>query len=95
MTENTNTPFQLRCEILAELWLNYSNDPNFEDYFEYNDLGLPLAYSYANGIINYPATDRATAFIDEAWDLLLTGLELTDTGNYENLDELLADSSDE
>jgi len=86
MTENTNTPFGKRCEILADLWLHYRNDENFADFIEYNDLGLPLAYSIDNNIIE--ATPRAEEFINEAFRLLLSGFELEDTG-FENLDELL------
>jgi hypothetical protein len=90
MTENTNTPFEKRCEILADLWLNYKNDVSFSDFIEYNDLGLPLAYAFANGILDYSASEKAKPFINEAWDLLLSGLEQEDTG-FESLDGLLSE----
>lgn len=82
----TETTFEKKCQILADLWLNLRDDVNFSDFIEYNDLGLPLAYAIDNGIVE--KTDNATSFINEAWDLLLTGLELQDIG-YDNLDELL------
>jgi len=84
MTNNT-TPFSIRCAILAELWLNYRNDDNFTDFVAYNDLGLPLAYSIDNNIIE--STPRAEEFINEAFDLLLSGLEQEDTG-FESLNDL-------
>jgi hypothetical protein len=89
MTENTNiTPFEKRCEILAELFIEYHNDKQFEDFIKYNDLALPLAYSFANGILDYSAGDKAKPFIDEAWDLLLASIGIEDD-DYETLNEVL------
>ena len=86
------TPFMARCEILEDLWINYRDDQNFEDFIEYNDLALPLAYCISNGLIE--SNEKIEPFINEAFDLLLTGLGVEDTGNYENLDELLASSQE-
>jgi hypothetical protein len=90
MTENTNiTPLDKRCEILADLWIGFQSDPEFKDFIEYNDLALPLAYSIANNIIKIDYDiDRLNSFIDEAWDLLIEGLSLKDTG-YDSLNDLL------
>jgi hypothetical protein len=81
------TTFENKASILAELWLDYKDDENFQDFIEYNDLGLPLAYCVANGIIE--TTDKANTFIEEAFALLLDGLGQEDTG-YDNLDNLLS-----
>jgi hypothetical protein len=35
------TPIETIYEILADLWINYKYDDEFEDFIEYNDLGLP------------------------------------------------------
>ena len=86
MTENTETPFEKRCEILADLWLMYKDDETFADFIEYNDLGLPLAYAIDNDIID--KTDKASAFINEAWGLLLAGMSQEDTG-FDGLNDLL------
>jgi hypothetical protein len=81
------TPMKARAEILSDLWMNYRDDVEFQDFLEYNDLGLPLAYAIANGIVeSTPITDR---FIEESFALLLAGLDIEDTG-FDNLDDLLA-----
>lgn len=85
MSDST-TPFSNKAQILADIWLNYRQDEEFADYVEYNDLGLPLSYCVANGIIEQ--TDSITSFIDEAWELLLAALELEDDG-FTTLDEML------
>jgi hypothetical protein len=83
---NTNTDFSDRCIILGDLWLNYKNEPEFEDFTDYNDIGLPLAFAVAQDII--PANDIATNYINETWDLFLESLGIKDTG-FTTLDEIL------
>ena len=80
------TTFSNKAIILADLWLNYRDDTEFQDFVDYNDLGLPLAYAIANGVIE--ASPMATNFIDETFDLLLQGLGLEDTV-FHSLDEIL------
>lgn len=86
MSEETTTPFSSKTAILAELWMNYRNDEEFQDFIEYNDIGLPLAYCIAENIV--PATDQAKRFIEETFDIFLTGLDTEDTG-FETLSDLL------
>lgn len=88
MTEpvSETTPYSTKAGILADLWMNYRNDEEFEDFIEYNDLGLPLAYAISTEVVK--STDLAEKFIDETFDLLLAGLEIEDTG-FESLDDLL------
>lgn len=85
----TTTSFDDRCSILAELWMNYRNDQNFEDFISYNDLGLPLAYLLDNEIVK--PTPLSTKFINETFDLLLGSLEQTDNG-YVTLDDIFLDN---
>ena len=87
MTEITTTLFSDKCQILAELWLNYRNDEEFEDFLEYNDLGLPIAYALANNIVK--STEMAERFVEETFDLLLAALELEDDG-WDSLDQMLS-----
>lgn len=80
------TSYQIKTEILSDLWMNYRTDEEFKDFVEYNDLGLPLAYAIANGIVENSAMSES--FINETWDILLSGLGIEDTG-FESLDDLL------
>lgn len=74
-----------KASILAELWMNYRDDVEFQDFIEYNDLGLPLAYLLQSGIVK--TTDQAEKFIDETFNLLLASLSVEDTG-FDTLDDL-------
>jgi len=85
----TETTFQDKCNILSELWMNYRNDNNFEEFIKYNDLGLPLAYIISSGIAN--ASDTSERFINETFNLLLSSLEVEDNG-YVTLDDVFLDT---
>ena len=86
MTKKPTTPFSNRCDILAELWVEYKNDTEFEDFMEYNDIGLPLAYCISTGIVS--SSPRAEMFIDETFNIFLEGLEREDEG-FETLSDIL------
>ena len=73
--------------ILADLWMNYRLDDEFKDFFEYNDLGLPLSYAIANNIVEKTAT--AETMVNETFELLLSALEEPDDMGFDSLDDLL------
>jgi hypothetical protein len=85
------TTFENKCLILADLWLNYRDDEQFEDFIQYNDMGLPLAYALSEGIVK--GTELSTKFIDETFDLLLNGLGVDDE-DWQSLDDLLMSTGD-
>ena len=80
------TDFSNKVSILAELWMNYRDDDHLDDFMEYNDLGLPMAYLLMNEIVL--PTEQSEIYIDETFDLLLNALSIEDAG-FESLDELL------
>jgi hypothetical protein len=87
----SSTSYTDKCSILAELWLNYRSDEEFQDFIEYNDLGLPLAYAIDNDIVK--SSEMAQKFVEETFDLFIASLETEDTG-FESLDELLGLASE-
>ena len=80
------TTFDNKVAILAELWLDYRDDEEFTDFIEYNDLGLPLAYAINTEIVATSA--KAEMFIDETFELLLSGLGMVDEG-FDSLEDIL------
>lgn len=81
------TTLENKTSILAELWLDYRGDEQFQDFIEYNDIGLPLAYVIANRIVE--PTEKSNSFIEETFELFLKGLDLEDTG-FQNLEEIFS-----
>lgn len=82
-----STPYTDKCAILAELWLNYRSDEQFQDFIEYNDLGLPIAYAIANDIVK--STEMAERFVEETFDLLIAAVDLIDDVGWDSLDDML------
>jgi hypothetical protein len=81
------TNFSSKCDILAELWMNYRQDENFEDFVEYNDMGLPLAYFIHTNMVT--PTNEAKIYIDETFDLLIAAIQADPDEEYRTLNELL------
>lgn len=84
------TDFQTRCNILADLWANYKDSEAMEDFMEFNDLGLPLAYMVSEDLAK--ATEGGMRFIDETFDMLLESVDIEDEG-FLTLDEILSKAS--
>jgi hypothetical protein len=75
-----------KISILAELWMNYRDDDELDEFMEYNDLGLPLAYLLANEIVL--STPEAEMYINETYDLLVAYFTVEDR-EWQSLDEMM------
>lgn len=80
------TTFEKKALILGQLWINFKAEDEWIDFFIYNDLGLPLAFAFAEGIINH--TPTLEQYINETWNLFIEGLGIEDTG-FDSIDELM------
>lgn len=91
MSETPTNRFSNRCEILADLWLGYRQEEEFRDFIEYNDLGLPLAYAFANDIAK--ETEIAERYINESYELLAESLGVSDEDEFDSLEAMLEQST--
>jgi hypothetical protein len=80
------TEFANKVTILAELYSTYKQDPDFKDFIEYNDLGLPLAFLAEDGLAEI--TETGIQYIEETWLLFLAALVIEDS-QFESLKGLL------
>ena len=85
------TTFENKVDILGNFYMNYRDSKELEDFFEFNDLGLPLAFLATEGVAEI--TPEGIQYIDETWTLLLGLFEIEDMG-FESLEELLASKSE-
>jgi hypothetical protein len=81
------THFSKQCEILSQLWMDYRHDEDFEDFIEYNDLGLPLAHFIHEDIVK--PTPQAELYVGETFNLFIAALEADPEEDYETLEDLL------
>ena len=86
MTEY-KTSYENRCIVLHDLWSDFKDHPQFAEFVEYNDLGLPLAYMINSNII--ASTPIAETYINESFDLLCEAMELDSSDvEVEGIDDL-------
>lgn len=84
------TTIESKAQILSELWQDYREDNDFKDFIEYNDLGLPLAYAFANEIAK--ETELAERYVNESYDLLAESLGVSGTEPFDSLEDMLEQS---
>jgi len=81
------TTFENMCNILAELWSNFRDDEQMQDFIEYNDLGLPMAYFLAEELVTI--NPKGMPYVTETFSLFMDALEITDQG-FTELDQVFA-----
>jgi len=86
MSEQQSTTFENKCAILSELWMGYRGEKKFQDFVDYNDIGLPLAFLIDEELVR--AEPQAKVMVDETFELLIAAVGVEDTG-FDSLDELL------
>jgi len=82
--------FANKAGILGQFWIEFRDDEDMKNFIEFNDVGLPLAYFIAEGLVK--ETPMAETFIGETFDLLLKALEVTEEEleGVTNMNELMA-----
>ena len=63
--------------ILGSLWIQFRDDEEFETFMEYNDIGLPLAYYTAEGIVK-ELSPLGEQYINETFDMFSQALNITE-----------------
>ena len=81
--------FADKCGILGQFWITYRDDEDLKGFTEYNDVGLPLAYFIAEGLVK--ETPLSEQYIYETFDLFLSAIDLTEDemGEADNLEEVM------
>lgn len=86
------TDFETRCSILSQVWQTQRNNTQWQDFFDYNDVGLPLAFVLDEKIVT--ASDISIRYIDETFELLVETLGLSDDTGFSDFQEMLDESKD-
>ena len=89
------TDFVTQCIILGELYENYKDEKDFKAFIEYNDLGLPLAYLTAQGLV-IEVSDDGRRYIADTFEMFIKSIKLTEDDILEGmtLDEVLEIATD-
>lgn len=80
-------PFADRCGILGRFWIDFREDEDLKPFVEYNDVGLPLAYFIAEGLVT--STPLSEQYINETFEIFLQAMNVTEE-ELEGVDNLTA-----
>ena len=80
------TEFDTKVAILSELWTNYKDDKDMQNFFEYNDIGLPLSFMIEQNIVD--VKEVGVRYINETFELLCDALGLDSEEEYESIHEM-------
>jgi hypothetical protein len=70
------TPSADKAAILSQFWMEFRDDAALKEFVEFNDMGLPLAFFIASGIVQ--ESPMSETYIAETFDLFLIALEITE-----------------
>jgi hypothetical protein len=82
-----------KAQIIVDFAYRFTDSDNedFQDFLDYNDLGIPLAVAITNDLCEI--NDKGMKVFEETYTLLLVELKVPDIyKDYEELDEILEDS---
>ena len=78
--------FADKTGILGQLWIDFRDDENFSAFMDYNDIGVPMAYYVAEGLVT-GLTNLGEQYVEESIDMMFKLLEITEA-EVDELDEI-------
>ena len=75
-----------KAEILVQFTQDSFNDETYSDFFDYNDLGIPLSIAIVQDMVIL--TDAGEQLLDETWKDLCLLFEANPDDEYESIDDL-------
>jgi len=75
-----------KAEILVQFTQDNFNDEMYGEFFDYNDLGIPLSIAIMQDMVIL--TDSGEQLLEETWIELCLLFEADPNGEYENIDDL-------
>ncbi len=81
--------FADKTGILGQLWIDFREDDNFKAFMEYNDIGVPMAYYVAEGLVK-ELSPLGEQYIEESLEMFFTLLNITEE-EVDGLEQLSLD----
>jgi hypothetical protein len=91
----SKTTFSNKCDILGSLWMWHkgTEDETWAEFFEWGDVGLPLAYMVRQGYAT--AKDDGKASIEECWIVFCEMIDIDPSLRYESLEDAFSASDND
>jgi hypothetical protein len=75
-----------KAEILVQFTQDEFNSGEYEEFFDYNDLGIPLSIAITQDMVIL--TDSGEELLDETWKDLCLLFDANPNDEYESIDDL-------
>lgn len=83
----SKTLFSSKCQVLGELWLYYredaANNENWREFFQWADIGLPMAYMAWQGVVTIKA--EGEEYVNNAYDVFCEMISIDPSVEYPSL----------
>ena len=87
------TSLEDKAQIIVEFTQDHFNGGEYEDFFDYNDLGTPLAVAITQEMADL--TDSGREVLEETWRNLCDLFDADATASFESIDDLIGDYQEE
>jgi hypothetical protein len=75
-----------KAEILVQFTQDEFNSGEYEEFFDYNDLGIPLSIAITQDMVIL--TDSGEELLEETWKELCLLFDANPDDEYESIDDL-------
>lgn len=75
-----------KAEILVQFTQDHFNSGEYDEFFDYNDLGIPLSIAITQDMVIL--TDSGEQLLNETWNELCLLFNANPDDEYESIDDL-------
>ena len=76
-----------KADIIVQFTQDQFVNQEYDEFFDYNDLGVPMAIALSNGLVNL--TEDGEALLNETWKDLCELFNADPEEEYESIDDLM------
>ena len=77
---------ETKAQIISDFVSENIDEPLAQDFFEYNDLGIPLALAYVAELCTI--TDKGIEVLNETYDNVCDEMEVDNSIEYESIQDM-------
>ena len=88
-SQNHETSLEDKAQIIVEFTQRFFSDFEYGDFFDYNDLGTPLAIAITQDMADL--TESGREILEETWTNLCELFDADETSNYEQIEDLMGE----
>lgn len=86
MTERNIVDLKTKAKIVMQFAYENQNESLADDFFEYNDMGVPLSIAYHNELC--VMTEKGSKLIEETFNNVCDEMEVPNNLEYEDITDL-------